>query len=552
MLNQMQHLTRIYMATSTTDDAFQLDELVIKASAARSTYIKHYLQLEQLDLDETEKQHLDLINQQAGKIRIAQLAYDEMLENGIPLEQRLKLAVDNIITPQNTTQALMQDFVSYIRDKTISDSTQYQSQNRSGIYNLEQLQIITLYLTLFLSIFSVYVVFKGQKTINDKNHALSQAESFLHSAINSTPIALVITDKEGQIIMVNNKAEQVFGYTRPELMALNISELIPENLRAPHIQHMKNYVKNPASREMYTGLEITAVRHSGEVFPVEVGLSPVDGQDELFIACSIKDISEQKAMEKEILESKNQAETANQAKSDFLANVSHELRTPLHAILSFSRLGLKNAQRLPDESRAGNKMRNYFNKIQVSGDKLLSFINDLLDSAKFESGTVDLDFAPYDLMDAILSCKNEQEARLQELKLKLVIDEPDSEYLIECDKYRINQVINNLIANAIKYSPKNSRILIRMTKDVLHPETDLAENAIRFTIMDEGPGVPEEDLDYIFQKFIQSTKSASGGTGLGLSLCHDIIMAHRGRIWASNRKPTGAVFSFIIPTSQPD
>lgn len=552
MLNQIEHLTRIYLTTTTTEDDFRLDELVLSASTARSTYIKHYLELEKLQLDNIEKQHLDRINQLASKLRLTQLAYENLLLKGIPIKQRWTLAVLNIISPQNETQSLIQEFQIYIRNKTISDSEIYMQQKHSGRLNVENLQLITQYLTFFLGVFSVFIVFKGQKTINDKNHALSQAERFLHSTLNSTPIALIITDKTGQIIMANINAEKVFEYPREQLVNMNISDLVPKNLRQQHQQHILDFTNNPVSREMYSGLTITALRRSGHHFPVEVGLSPVDGQDELYIACSIKDITEQKALENEILENKNKAERASQAKSDFMANVSHELRTPLHAILSFSRLGLKHSEQLLKEPQISQKLQTYFKKIHISGDKLLVFINDLLDSAKFESGRMELNFSSYNIKNAINSFLNEQEARLNELKLHVSVNDSVSDYSIQCDKRLIGQAINNLIANAIKYSPEGGKVDITIEPDTLLDASRQAQTAVRFTIRDEGPGIPESQLGSIFEKFIQSSNCIPGGTGLGLSLCKDIIAAHQGIIWAENNGTRGAAFSFIIPVAQPD
>ena len=308
MLNEMQHLTRIYLATTKTEDFFELDELIVTASSARSIYIKHYIELEALNLDKAEKQYLKRINQQAGKIRLAQLAYDQLLNQGTPQNERLQIAIQTVISPQNTTQALMQDFLHYIRKNTISDSLRYHAQEDIGRTKTENLQLITIYLTFFLSIFSVLIIFKNQKTIQDKNNALSKAESFLHSAINSTPIALIILNKRGKIVMANNNASLLFEYTQDQLTGMDLSELIPEKIRFKHHHHVKAYCQAPSSRNMNKGLNITALRKSGDVFPAEVGLSPIKGQDELYIACSIKDITQQKALENKIIENKNKAE----------------------------------------------------------------------------------------------------------------------------------------------------------------------------------------------------------------------------------------------------
>lgn len=546
MLNQMQHLSRIYMSTTTTDDFFELDELIISASAARSIYIQHYLELENLNLDKIEKQYLNRVNKLAGKSRLAQMSYDEILSQRTPLKQRLDLAIRTIISPQSKTQAIMQDLLHYIRTNTISNSNIYREQADIGRNKNENLQLTTIYFTFFLGIFSILIVIKALKTIQDKNNALSKAEGFLHSTLNSTPIALIIITRAGQIIMANNNAVKLFHYSQKQLTSMNISQLLPEKIRKQHIKYFLSYCDNPINREMNNDLNVTALRQSGQIFPAEVGLSPVDGQDELYIACSIKDITTQKAMQKEILENKNKAEQANQAKSDFLANVSHELRTPLHAILSFSRLGLKNLDKQSELSSIP-KIKNYLDKIHTSGEKLLGFINDLLDSAKFESGKMELEYLSQDMGQLVEAFINEQEARLHELAIKVSVSASSYNQQALFDKHYIGQTINNLLSNAIKHSPQGGVINISITSCQYNNK-----HAIQFAIQDEGSGIPENQLDFIFEKFVQSSNKISGGTGLGLSLCKNIIQAHGGKIWAENvdaekRQASGARFSFIIP-----
>ncbi|MCK5647601.1 MAG: PAS domain-containing sensor histidine kinase, partial [Gammaproteobacteria bacterium] len=360
------------------------------------------------------------------------------------------------------------------------------------------------------------------------------------------PVALIIISRTGQIIIANNNAVKLFHYSQKQLTSMNISQLIPEKIRKQHHKHFLSYCDNPINREMNNGLNITALRQSGQVFPAEVGLSPVDGQDKLYIACSIKDITTQKAMENEILENKNKAEQANQAKSEFLANVSHELRTPLHAILSFSRLGLKNLDKQSEISSI-TKIKNYLDKIHTSGEKLLGFINDLLDSSKFESGKMELEYLSHDMGQLVESFINEQEARLHELQLKVSVSASAYNQQALFDKHYIGQTINNLISNAIKYSPQGGEIHISITSCQYHDK-----HGIQLAIQDEGSGIPENQLDFIFEKFVQSSNKIPGGTGLGLSLCKNIIQAHGGKIWAENieneaLQKTGARFSFIIP-----
>jgi len=230
-----------------------------------------------------------------------------------------------------------------------------------------------------------------------------------------------------------------------------------------------------------------------------------------------------------------EAEAANQAKSEFLANMSHELRTPLHSIISFASFGVKKYSTAKPE-----KLLDYFTRIKQSGKTLLELLNDLLDLAKLESGKVVFAFKPTDLVMLIKSATDEFDALLSErdLNVKLEMVEFDGQITIDADK--IKQVLRNLLNNAIKFSPKGGIIDVAIF---------LLENSVKVSVSDQGPGIPQNELKTVFDKFVQSskTKTGAGGTGLGLAICHEIIAAHKGRIWAENRLRGGAVFLFEIP-----
>jgi len=241
------------------------------------------------------------------------------------------------------------------------------------------------------------------------------------------------------------------------------------------------------------------------------------------------------AANKALATSKLAAESANQAKSEFLANISHELRTPLHGILSYATFGRKKYQTADPE-----QLLEYFQTIEQSGQVLLDLVTDLLDLAKLEAGKKVWNFAPVDLYSLILATMNEVRALAGERELTLRSPRADSETDLVADGPQIAQVLRNLLSNAIKFSPAGSAITIELERN---------NRFMTVSVRDQGVGIPEEELETVFDKFIQSskTKSGAGGTGLGLAICREIIQAHHGAIWAENAPDGGAIFTFRLP-----
>lgn len=236
---------------------------------------------------------------------------------------------------------------------------------------------------------------------------------------------------------------------------------------------------------------------------------------------------------------KIKAEDASRAKSEFLRNMSHEFRTPLHGMRSFSDFGIKDA-----ETVERSELKGYFQKIATVTDRLTTLVEGVLNIAQMESGMQEFLMEKSDMIKILESVITEQQALMQKKNVRLIYQKPEFDTAIICNEGRITQVVANLMGNAIKFTPSGSSITLEAKID-----KNSAPPVISISVSDEGVGVPEEERESIFQKFVQSsrTKTNAGGTGLGLTICMGIVKGHGGKIWVENNENGGATFTFTIP-----
>lgn len=362
---------------------------------------------------------------------------------------------------------------------------------------------------------------------------------------------------------------EIFGFTpleMPSFVSDYERRVLPEDesrrracLRE-HLQHGEPYDVEVRIRK-FNG-EIAWIRIRGEA------VRDVKGQV-IRLAGSVSDVTQLHLAEEELRAHRDdlqrlvdertarlenalhQANFANQAKSEFLTNMSHELRTPMHAIISFATLGQNRAETAQDI-----KQKMYFDRIVQSANRLLALINDLLDLSKLESGRQPLTLTTVDLFSLVKTISAHLESLITGRQLTLQIETGNTaEQTIRADHKRIEQVLHNLLSNAVKFSPAGGVIRVHFHEAELpngrRTQDAGTQPALKIQVIDNGPGIPEGELEAIFDKFYQSslTKTGAGGTGLGLAICREAVQQHHGTITATNNQAGGAMFTVTLPAN---
>ncbi|MDH5546430.1 MAG: PAS domain-containing sensor histidine kinase [Gammaproteobacteria bacterium] len=374
-------------------------------------------------------------------------------------------------------------------------------------------------------------------------------EAKLSTILNLAVDAIITIDRKGKVISFNNAASKMFGYAADEIIGKNVKLIMPESYRDRHDKFMQTYHDTGERKVVDRTIELTAERKNGQHFPIEISVSEVNLiEGERLFSAIIRDLTEKKEKEKQLLHLIEKSQEANRAKSEFLNNVSHELRTPMHGILAFAQLGKAKTDKTTPLDQ--EKLEKYFENIQKSGNRLKTLLDDLLDFAKLEANKLQLKLEQVCVKDIVDDCVEEQRALLKARHITLSTEYTAKTGITEADSTRLSQVLINLLSNAIKFSKEHKEIRIKI-RDV-DSIMDTKLNAIEVSVADQGQGVPPEKREQIFEKFTQAGEHTEeiGGTGLGLAICRKLIHAHHGHIWCQESEWGGAEFVFRIPVLQ--
>ena len=342
---------------------------------------------------------------------------------------------------------------------------------------------------------------------------------------------LIIIDSKGSIQSINSAVVDQFGYNSSEVLGKNIKMLMPDPDHSQHDQYLKNYLTTGNAKIIGLGREVTGLRKDGSTFPIDLGVSQLDTPEGTSFIGTLRDITERKQSEHELLQAKEDAEEANRAKSMFLANMSHEIRTPMNAVLGYSQILLRNKS-------LDKETLDSIRTIDNSGKNLLKMINEILDISKIEAGKMELNLSDFDLNVLIFNINSMFDLRCKQKQLKWSIEVPSTTVIVRADEVKLRQILINLLGNAVKFTDKG---------EVSLSVTALENNQYRFDIKDTGNGISMEEQEKVFDAFQQDEEGAKkGGTGLGLAISKKQLELMGSELHLDSKVNEGSNFYFTL------
>jgi PAS domain S-box-containing protein len=357
--------------------------------------------------------------------------------------------------------------------------------------------------------------------------------------------AVIVADRDGRIISWNPRAEELFGWSRHEVLGRSLADtIVPASLREAHRRGIERYLATGEGPVLNRLIELPARRRDGTEIPVEIAITPVRLGRGVIFSAFLRDISERKRVEAEraVLlgheqAARAEADAANHAKDEFLAVLSHELRTPLNAVYGWARMLRAGELREAAEKRA-------LEAIERNANAQVQLIDDLLDVSRIVTGKMRLTVRPVDLRTVVEAALDtvRPAAEAKGIRIQSVLDSRAAS--ITGDPDRLQQVVWNLLMNAVKFTPKGGRIQAHLQR---------VDSRVEIVVSDTGQGIAPEILPLVFDRFRQGDSSSTRthtGLGLGLALVKHLVELHGGTVGAhSAGEGRGATFIVTLPLS---
>jgi len=366
-----------------------------------------------------------------------------------------------------------------------------------------------------------------------KTLALRERLKIYHNIFLNIEDGIALLDSNNRYIEQNESHKALLGLSEEELVGRLPSIVLGETL-------YQEIFKVFDFQGIFSG-ELKLKSKMGFEFDADLSIYPINSSGHSACSvCIIRDISERKKAENDIIESRRRAQEADHMKTAFLSNMSHEIRTPMNAIVGFSNLLLN-----PDLDL--ERRQRYVHFINQNGENLLHLIDDIIDISRIESNQIRIEVKTFnliDILDELFESINEIRLREQKDKISLEKSYSGEPLYIRTDPYRLRQILMNLLNNAVKYTKKGS---------ILYGFRYSNSNQLEFFVKDTGPGIPDNLKEAVFDRFkrldSQATKEFKGA-GLGLAICRQLITLLGGKIWLESEPGQGSVFYFTLPFIQ--
>jgi two-component system sensor kinase FixL len=359
------------------------------------------------------------------------------------------------------------------------------------------------------------------RDVTEYRHLILRAqrsEKRFRAILDTATDAIISVDKDHRIILFNNAAQEIFGYTTLEVLGKDLNIIIPERYKS-HSNYLKMFFESEKSEMIGKTISLSGIRKSGEEFPIELSLSFLDMGGEITFTAIIRDVTENQKMEHRMLQSERLA-----AVGKAVAHVAHEIKNPLMIIGGFSNQIKMN---LEDEKDAG-KLDMVLDEV-TRLERMVANLGDFTKEYRLVRRPSDINSVIKDVIQIMNGVYPSEKYRF--------MDQLSSNIkTINCDPDKLKQVLINIISNSIEAMKKGGKISIF---------TEKIDRGVEIRIIDEGIGIPKEELQHIFEPFYTTREK---GSGLGLSISYKLIEAHNGEIWADSKPGKGTTFFIQLPS----
>ncbi|WP_028484743.1 PAS domain-containing protein [Thioalkalivibrio sp. ALE17] len=367
----------------------------------------------------------------------------------------------------------------------------------------------------------------------DARKAAEETLQIFRHVVNSVLDGVLVIDAAGVIQLASPAVRAIFGYDQQDLVGNNVSMLMPDPVRSEHDGYLQRYRASGEARVINRLVEVTGQKADGAEFPLEVSVSEIAIAGQQYFVGLLRDISERKQAEEALVAAREEADRANQAKSEFLSSMSHELRTPMNAILGFGQL-------LEYDDSLGEEPQENVSEILRAGKHLLELINEILDLAKIESGRIDMSLEPVEVDPVVQECLSLVGTAADQRHIHLHHEGTEG-VVVRADLTRLKQALLNLVSNAVKYNRDGGHVKVDTHRE--------GSDRLRIRVADTGKGIPEDKLEDLFDPFNRLDAENSGieGTGIGLTLTRRMVELMRGTVGVESEPEVGSTFWIELP-----